>query len=327
MEIDELLLVRLAGARAFGQGLHCFEEGCVQEVVTTDMITNAIVQDGRQHAVRLRHTHRIIEGECDCDVSDGIEFCQHCVAAALHLQEQQTSAKSIDKRGALRQIHRYLSGLNHEQLLDEFLETIKQHRALRDNLLQKARLSSEALSYSELKKIIDNVAVEDYLYEPREICAYFQGLESMLLRLTEFADKLDPLVLLRSVEHAIRQYNIDIELIDYADDCLELSMDMLIDLHRAAMDRLSWTPKELASYLVDRGIAESWHPFGSFTDLYQEDLGNAIHEAALAEIESRYNALKKNTAAGIEHERTRCLLAQLKENLSTGYDSWQRCSA
>jgi uncharacterized Zn finger protein len=27
-----------------------------------------------------------VEGECDCEVSDGIEFCQHCVAVALHLQ-------------------------------------------------------------------------------------------------------------------------------------------------------------------------------------------------------------------------------------------------
>lgn len=57
-------------------------------------------------------------------------------------------------------------------------------------------------------------------------------------------------------------------------------MDMLIDLHRAAMDRLTWRPSELASYLVDRGIAEQWHPFGSLAVLYREDLGGAFHEAA-----------------------------------------------
>ncbi len=318
IEIDESLLVRLAGVRVFGRGLHCFEEGCVLEVVTTETITNAIVQGGRQHTVRLRHTHRMIEGECDCDVSDGIEFCQHCVAVALHLQEQQTPAKSIDKRGALRHIHRYLSGLNHEELLDEFLETIKQDRALRDDLLQKARLSSEALSYSELKKTIDAVGVEDYLYEPREIRAYFQGLESMLMQLREFADKLDPLVLLRSVEHAIRRFNVDLELIDYAGDFPELSMDMLIDLHRVAIGRLTWSPEELASYLVDRGIAQHWHPFGSLAELYREDLGNAFHAAVEAEIESRRDALKRNAATGIDREQTRCLLAQLQEDLSAG---------
>ena len=321
IEIEESMLVRLAGVRAFGQGLHCFEEGGVRDVVTTETTTNAIVQEWRQHTVCLRHTHRMIEGECNCDVSDGIEFCQHCVAVALHLQAQQRPAKSIDNRSALRQIRRHLSTLSHEELLDEFLETIRQDRSLRDDLLQKARLSSEALSYSELKKMIDAVGADDYLYEPREIRGYFQGLESMLMRLREFADTLDPLVLLRSVEHAIRRFNVDLELIDYAGDFPELSVEMLIDLHRAAMDRLTWTPSELASYLVDRGIAEQWHPFGSLAELYREDLGNAFHEAVDAEIESRCDALKKNAATGIDRKRTRCLLAQLKEDLSAGYDS------
>ncbi len=318
IEIDESLLVRLAGARAFGQGLHCFEEDCVREVVTTDTTTRAIVEDGRQHAVRLRHTHRMMEGECDCEISDGIEFCQHCVAVALQLQEQQTPPKPIDKRAALRQIRRHLSGLTHEELLDEFLERVKQDQALREDLLQKAQLSSEALSYSELKKMIDAVGVEDYLYEPREIRAYFQGLESMLTRLREFADTLDPLVLLRSVEHAIRRFNVDLELIDYAGDFPEPSMDMLIDLHRVAMNHLTWSPEELASYLVDRGVAEHWHPFGSLAELYREDLGNAFHAAVETEIESRRDALKRNAAAGIDREQTRCLLAQLKEDLSAG---------
>ncbi len=320
IEIDESLLVRLAGARAFGRGLHRFEEDCVRDIDTTDTTTNAIVEDGRQHTVRLCHTHRMIEGECDCEVSDGIEFCQHCVAVALHLQAQQKPAKPIDKRGALRQIRRHLSTLTHKELLDEFLVTIKQDRALRDDLLQKVRLSSEALSYSELKKMIDDVGVEDYLYEPREMRAYFHGLESMLMRLREFADKLEPLVLLRGVEHAIRRFNVDLKSIDYAGDFPELSMDMLIDLHRAAMDRLMWTPKEPASYLVDCGVTEHWHPFGSLAVLYCEDLGVAFHKAAVAEIESRCNALKKNAVTGIDREPTRRLLAQIKEDLSAGYD-------
>ena len=316
IEIDESLLVRLAGARVFWRGLHCFEEGGVRHVVTTKAKSNAIVQGGRQHTVCLRHTHRLIEGECDCDVSDGIEFCQHCVAVALHLQAQQRPAKSIDIRSTLRQIRRHLSTLTHEELLDEFLETIKQDRSLRDDLLQKARLSSEALSYSELKKMIDAVGADDYLYEPREIRGYFQGLEWMLMRLREFADKLDPLVLLRSVEHAIRRFNVDRGLIDYAGDFPELSMDMLIDLHRAAIDRLTWTPSELASYLVDRGAAENWHPFGSLAVLYREDLGDAFHEAVDTEIQTRLAGLTKPTAVGIiDLEHTRRRLRELQTHL------------
>jgi len=300
--------------RAFRQGLHCFEEGGVRDAVTTETTTNALVQEGRQHVVCLRHTHRMIEGECDCEVSDGIEFCQHCVAVALHLQAQQNPVKRLDKRGALRQIRRLLSTLTHEALLDEFLETIKQDKTLRDDWLQRARLSSEALSYSELRNMIDAVGAEDYLYEPREIRSYFQGLESMLTRLREFGDRLEPLVLLRSVEHAIRRFNADLELIDYAGDFPELSMDMLIDLHRTAMGRLNWTPKELASYLVDRGIAAHWHPFGSLAELYCEDLGAVFQEAVVTEIESRCNALNRTATGGLDQERIYELLEGLTEN-------------
>ena len=74
----------------------------------------------------------------------------------------------------------------------------------------------------------------------------------------------------------------------------------------------------MASYLVDRGLTEHWHPFGSLAVLYCEDLGTAFQEAAAAEIESRCIALRKNAAVGIEQERSRRLLAQLKEDLSAG---------
>ena len=311
------MLVRLAGVRAFGQGLCCFDAGGVRDVVTTKTTTNALVQDACQHTVRLRYTHRMLEGECACDISDGIEFCQHCVAVALHLQAQQAPAKHIDKRGALRQIRRHLSTLSHEDLLHEFLEAIGQDRALRDDLLQKVRLSSEALSYSELEKMIDAVGAVDYLYELPEIRGYFQGLESMLARLREFADKLDPLVLLRSVEHAIRRFNVDLELIDYAEDFPELSMDILLDLHRAAIGRLNWPPSELASYLVDRGIAEQWHPFGSLAVLYREDLGGAFHEAADADIQARLAGLTEASAVGIiDPQHTRRRLRELQTHLN-----------
>lgn len=50
IEIEEPMLVRLAGVRAFGQGLHCFEEGGVRDVVTTETKSNAIVQEGRHFA-------------------------------------------------------------------------------------------------------------------------------------------------------------------------------------------------------------------------------------------------------------------------------------
>ena len=287
IETDEGLLIRLAGKRAFGQGVLLFEAGRVGSVSTTNKSASAVVHDKHSHTVRLHRSHRAVEGECDCEVSDGIEFCQHCVAVALHLQQLQTAAKPVDKRGAMRRIQNFLSGLTHEELLEEFLGTVKADRSLRDDLLQKATFGSGRLSYVKLKKVIDEVSPDDHLYEVREIRAYFQQLESVLIRLAAVAEQLDPLVLLRVVEHAIRRLNEDLCRIDDFGDFQELSTDMLIDLHRKAIGRLDWAPKDLAEYLLDCTLEESWHPFEGWSVLYEDDLGEAFCQALAEATEAR----------------------------------------
>ena len=287
IETDEGMLIRLAGKRAFGQGVLLFEAGHVGSVSATNKSASAVVHDSHSHMVQLCRSHRAVEGECDCEVSDGIEFCQHCVAVALHLQELQTAVKTADKRGAMRLIRSFLSGLTHEELLEEFLGTVKADWSLRDDLLQKATFASERLSYVKLKKVIDEVSPDDHLYEVWEIRVYFQQLESVLIRLAAVAEQLDPLVLLRVVEHAIRRLNEDLCLIDDFGDFQGLSTDMLIDLHRKAAGRLDWAPKDLAEYLLDCALGDSWHPFEGWSVLYEEDLGEAFCQALAAANEAR----------------------------------------
>jgi uncharacterized Zn finger protein len=281
------MLIRLAGKRAFGQGVLLFEAGHVGSVSATNKSASAVVHDSHPHTVQLRRSHRAVEGECGCEVSDGIEFCQHCVAVALHLQQLQKTAKPVDKRGAMRRIRSFLTGLTHEELLEEFLGTVKADRSLRDDLLQKATFASERLSYVKLKKVIDEVSPDYHLYEVWKIRAYFQQLESVLTRLAAVAEQLDPLVLLRVVEHAIRRLNEDLCLIDDFGDFQELSADMLIDLHRKAIGRLDWVPKDQAEYLLDCALEESWHPFEGWSDLYEDDLGEAFSQVLAVAYEAR----------------------------------------
>lgn len=128
IKIDEALLIRLAGVGAFGRGLHFFEEGRVSHIESTERSTSAIVRDDHQHDVQLRHTHRMLEGACDCPDSDGIDFCKHCVAAALALQEGHTQTKPITKKNAMSAIRRSLSRLTHEELTEEFMSIVGRDR-------------------------------------------------------------------------------------------------------------------------------------------------------------------------------------------------------
>jgi len=263
IDITESLLIRLAGVRAFGQGLSSYEEGGVQNVVTTEKSTRAIVQDPGSHRVVLRHSHSMIEGECDCEVSDGIDFCQHCVAVALCLQDGLSTKKPVTKRQAMTAIRRYMVALSREKLLEEFMGIIGHDRSLRDDRFQRVQFASGGLSFADLKRMITNIELNGEPWEDQAVRVFFEEFEAILLCIREFADRLDSLVLLRTVEFAVRHFSAEIRFVgDYDDygDYWDVSAELLFDLHLNAVSRLDWTPIDLESYLKDRCLSEDWHP-------------------------------------------------------------------
>ena len=263
IDITESLLVRLAGARAFGQGLYCYDRGGVQNVVTVGKSTSAIVQGRSPHKVLLRHSHSIIEGECDCEASGGIDFCQHCVAVALSLQNRSATKKAVSKRQAMTAIRRHMAALSHEELLEQFMSLIGPDRSLRNNLLQRVQFASGGLSFADLKKMIAYIELDGEPWDHKAVIAFFDEFEEMLLCIREFSDRLDSLVLLRAVEFAVQHFNVETAHTgDYGgySDLWDASSELLFELHRDAVSRLDWTPVDLESYLKDRCQSESWHP-------------------------------------------------------------------
>ena len=301
--IDESLLIRLAGVRAFGQGMCCFEEGRVSNLVTSGNSTRAVIRGGNVHKVLLRHTHSMLEGECDCEASGGIDFCQHCVAVAFALHEKTSATKPVAKRRAMTSIRHHLSELEREALLDEFMNIVERNRSLRDDLFQRVQIVTGALSFADLKGMIASIEFDGEPGNFREVRAFFEEFRAFLLRLNEYVDHLDPLVLLRAVEYAVQRLNAETRFIDDYGDFSDTSMEMLFDLHRAAVRRLLWRPADLASYLVDRHLSENWHPVQADADLYVADLGDTFQCALLSEIDRRLAAVTSSDSAESESVR------------------------
>lgn len=263
IDITESLLIRLAGVRAFGQGLSRYNEGAVQNVVTAGKLTEALVQSRGSHKVVLRHSHSMIEGECDCEASDGIDFCQHCVAVAFSLQDRSSAIKPVTKRQAMTAIRRHMAALSHEELLEQFMNFIGENRSIRNGLFQRAQLASGGLSFADLKKMIANIELDGEPWDNKAVIAFYEEFEEILLCIREFADRLDSLVLLRAVEFAVQHFNVEIAHTgDYGgySDYWDASSELLFELHRNSVSRLNWTPVELESYLKDRCLSEDWHP-------------------------------------------------------------------
>ncbi|MGB5166278.1 MAG: hypothetical protein WBN61_13535 [Woeseiaceae bacterium] len=263
IEITESLLVRLAGVRAFGQGLSSYDKGGVKNLETAEKLTKAIVHSEGSHKVVLRHSHSMIEGECDCEASDGIDFCQHCVAVAFALQDRSSTNSPVTKRQAMTAIRRHMAALSHEELLEQFMSILGEDHTLRDEQLQRVRLASGGLSFADLKKMIMNTAENGEPWDDKAVTAFFEEFENMLLCIREFADRLDSHVLVRALEFAVQRFRSEVECAgDYGDysDYWDETAELLFDLHRDALSRLDWTPVEMESYLKDRCQSEGWHP-------------------------------------------------------------------
>lgn len=263
IDITESLLIRLAGVPAFGQGLSLYEVGGVENIVTTGQSTRAIVQDRGAHTVALRHSHSMIDADCDCEVSDGIDFCQHCVAVALCLQDGLSTRKPVTKRQAMTAIRRHMAALSHEELLERFMNFVGEDRSLRNSLFQRVQFTSGGLSFADLKNMITDIELNGEPWEDKAVKAFLEEFEAMLLCIREFADRLDSLVLLRAVELAVQHFNVETEQIgNYGDwsDYWDASAELLSDLHLNAVNRLDWVPADLESYLKDRCRSEDWHP-------------------------------------------------------------------
>lgn len=313
IHIDERQLIRLAGVRAFGQGLRLFEEGQVSGLEASDRLTSATVGDGGTHKVGLRHTHRVLEGECDCEASDGIDFCQHCVAVAIALQDRLLTRKPMPKRQVINTIRRQLSGLSRKALLEVFIELIEQDRSLRDDVLQEAMLLSGTVTYTDLKHMITAIELDGEAWDRRAITSFFRRFESLLSRISKYADRLDPIVLLRATEYAVRHMNDEICLIDDYVDYWDWSTELLATLHLDALSRLGWQPAELAAYWADRYLGEQWHPVRWSADIYVTDLADSFPEALLSEIDARLAAVIPSDAEATESLRQE--LEELKVNV------------
>jgi len=316
IDISESRLIQLAGARVFGKGLALYERGGVQSSSTDGNRTQAVVQDREAHTVVLRHTPRVLEGECDCEASGGVDFCVHCVAAALALQDRLSTSKSVSKRAAMTAIRGYLSSLSHGALLDEFLEVLGQDRDLRDELYQQSRFASGGVSYPELKGMIERIDLDGEPWERPKVRACFQRFTSLLQRLQAATGSLEPLILLRTSEFAIDRFDGLTQVTDEYFDAPETLSELLGELHRRALRGVDWPATALAGYLMDRYLADSWHPIQGDADLYVIELGASVTDALIVEIDERLG--RSDPASETDTVATgwdRVALETLKSNL------------
>src|SRR5690606_32996063 len=140
--IDNELIERLAGPAAYQRGLDYFRNGHVSEISKRGNTITALVEGTETWQAKLKHTASIFEGSCDCPASDGIDFCKHCVAAALAYMEESAQESKLKKSKAKDRLPDYLMTLDKKQLVALAMELLEGDRPRKRALQIQAEMAA-----------------------------------------------------------------------------------------------------------------------------------------------------------------------------------------
>ena len=291
IEITEALLLKLAGPRAYERGLSYFADDRVTAIESSERHTAATVHGTHPYTVQLTHTHSQLDGACDCPASEGIEFCKHCVALALVLQERQASGALLQTGSDEEKLKAYLALQTPEALVSELLNVLPKVPELRERLLLRAELAANSAPARRLKKAITQVTRPRQLWEYRQVAAYFKRIEATLQNIATIADELPAEVLLKTALYGIERLDKALEQVDDSGGYRFRAQESLRELHIKALRGLEWCPERRATHVLDLILEAPWDQFDDAPHNYADALGEEGLEAFYAQVEARLNAL------------------------------------
>jgi uncharacterized Zn finger protein len=126
-------LLDLAGLRLFERGLACVD--AVADLRLEDGALLATVHDREPYPVRLGVGPEGLSGRCACPEGDGGQWCAHMVAVGLAKLDGVGGGDDGDLGdGAEHPLYDYLSGLDHDTLVDLLVEAAEEDEELGDRL-------------------------------------------------------------------------------------------------------------------------------------------------------------------------------------------------
>ena len=99
------LLEKLAGQKAFEDGVVLFLDKAVESLTIDGKEVYALVNADDHHRVKLTRTSTGIEGACTCPISEDFDFCAHCVAVAMELNKHESELKKLQAGDAKDRVH------------------------------------------------------------------------------------------------------------------------------------------------------------------------------------------------------------------------------
>ncbi|MBT1451221.1 hypothetical protein KJ365_10070 [Glaciecola sp. XM2] len=246
----EALALRLAGDKAYKDGTLLFTNGAVTQLTVALPKITAIVQSHATNQVELTLSNGIVDGSCNCEVSEGFDFCGHCVAALLTYQKRLLKLEAASKGNPEERLKAYLDSLSPQDIKAGLLRVVLSSSELQEHWLTFADLASGKLVPSDLKKSITKALPLKDIWRHDKVKLYFASALSLLHRLFEVIDSLSVQDQFELCAFALARYDKILERIDDAGGHRFGVLALLERKYASAFKRLDMNVSEKADFLL-----------------------------------------------------------------------------
>jgi uncharacterized Zn finger protein len=290
--ISHSSLKKLAGAAAYECGACYFADGHVLDAVTNGKRVDARVQGSGLYHVRLNLSGRELEGACDCPVSEGMDFCKHCVAVGLYLLREQEEIGTLEKGSETDRIKAYLLQRPKEELVNQLVDFIALDKRLRQRYALRLTASERGIDFKALRKQITAATPSGrHLYRYPQVRAYFAKVEELTDYLPEVAAAANADSLIDLVLYALQRIGKALETVDDSGGFRLSCVAQLNALHQQLLMRSRMTPIERAHQLVQLLLSEQGELLDDIPFAYSDALGHEGEAAFWQRLQAAWDAV------------------------------------
>jgi hypothetical protein len=238
-------LIKLVGQDVFDKAQQALANGTLAQAVSHIVIEEhhaRACMDGFEthvHYPGQSQEQQKPAGSCSCPVSEGFDFCEHCVALCLIVNKQIQQIRSLAKGPDKSKILAYLLSLDKHELARQSLQLINEDPSTFERYLWKAFLHHGEIDYSQLKSHITQLTRKpENLFSQRQVKAFFQKIERFLAELVaEDAPDYDPEKMQKLVEYTFHRLNLLLEHLDDSTEQREQCLHYLRQLYFNALSK------------------------------------------------------------------------------------------
>ncbi|MEA5172475.1 swim zinc finger domain protein [Xanthomonas fragariae] len=334
--IDSRLLQRLADSRSYARGLAYFEQGRAVLVQATEGRVAANVRGSENYRVTLEWDGTLLQGECDCPIGRGGDFCKHQVAVAFAwargqaVAPENTSAgrkRSAGTQQPLTEVQEWLADMPAHAMRSLLLELAAADASIGKRLLAQAHMARS--TPQEWRKAITTLLGRKRFMDYRASVAYARHI-APLPDLLDQALQRDPMAALDLHEYALRRL---MTIYHECDDSSGHVGDALASLARSHVRFAAAAhPQNLPRRLLDLRLQDAWGLMPPLRDycppLDERDVAMLQH-ATLETLQQPLSAAQQLAAETLLEDAARnggevdAMLQWFAPRCSSGWDYFQ----